>query len=51
MSPLRHTSGQVTYAMTLNNKDNSSFSGGKHENLSTLSATRKRAAAGNQGDF
>ena len=39
MSPLRHALGQVTHAMTWNNKDNSSFSGGKPKNLSALSPT------------
>ena len=51
MSPLRHALGQVTHAMTRNNKDNSSFSGGKPKNLSTLSPTPQRLAAKKLGDF
>lgn len=51
MSPLRHALGQVTHAMTWNNKDNSSFSGGKPKNLSALSPTPQWIAAKKLGDF
>ena len=51
MSPLRHALGQVTHAMTWNNKDNSSFSGGKPKNLSALSPTPQGIAVKKLGDF